>query len=66
MGQSPHDSMAAHAERTTYRPGDTICIYIVRYEWDERKRDGEEVIRIISARAAEADEVRKYQEQEVE
>jgi len=29
-------------------------------------RDGEEVIQIISARAAEADEIRRYQEQEVE
>jgi uncharacterized protein len=108
----------------------TMCIYIVRYEWDDRKnelnqrrhgvsfelaalafedprclisfdrededgelrwhaigavsieagvdavvlvahvyreaRDGEEVIRIISARAAETDEIRRYQEQEVE
>jgi len=29
-------------------------------------RDGEEVIRIISARAAETSEIRRYQEQEVE
>jgi uncharacterized protein len=107
-----------------------MCIYIVRYEWDERKselnkrkhgisfdlaalaledprclisfdrvdergelrwhaigvislepgvgavllvahvyredRDGEEIIRIISARAAETDEIRRYQDQEVE
>lgn len=108
----------------------TICIYSVRYEWDERKnrqnqrkhgisfelaalafedprcllafdredesgelrwhaigaislepgvgavlvvahvyredRDGEEIIRIISARAAETSEIRRYQEQEME
>ena len=51
-----------------------IVAHVYRYPTDVdlsagtpgEDRNGEEVIRIISARAAEADEIRRYQEQEVE
>ena len=44
---------------------DVGAVLLVAHVYRE-DRDGEEVIRIISARAAEADEIRRYQEQEVE
>jgi len=52
--------LVAHAYRTPHGQGP------VRGDPGEEARDGEEVIRIISARAAETDEIRRYQEQEVE
>ena len=46
-------------------PG-TALLLLVAHVYREEDRDGEEIIRIISARRAGKDDVRRYQKQEVD
>jgi uncharacterized DUF497 family protein len=46
-------------------PGSSLVL-LVAHVYREEDRDGEEIIRIISARRAGKDDVRRYQEQEVD
>jgi uncharacterized DUF497 family protein len=46
-------------------PG-SVPILLVAHVYREEDRDGEEIVRIISARRAGKNDVRRYQEQEVE
>jgi len=44
----------------------SVLILLVAHVYREEDRDGEEIVRIISARRAGKNDVRRYQEQELE
>ncbi len=54
-----------HALGAVHAEPDIDAVLLVVHEYGEDE-DGEEIIRIISARRAETHEVRRYQEQEID
>jgi hypothetical protein len=61
MGEQRWHALGA----VSLEPGSAL-ILLVAHVLREEDRDGEEIIRIISARRAGKDDVRRYQEQEVD
>jgi hypothetical protein len=61
MGEQRWHALGA----VSVEPG-TALVLLVAHVYREEDRDGEEIIRIISARRANKDDVRRYQKQEVD
>jgi uncharacterized DUF497 family protein len=61
MGEQRWHALGA----ASIEPGGALVL-LVAHVYREEDRNGEEVIRIISARRASKDDIRRYQEQEVD